>query len=109
MTVDEIYEIVAINIANNIEVDTWEKALLFIHGGDNSMGIDGMYISDNKEYNINVHNFDEDVEFALMELHEITTEGGGNTWNYAVFTLWPSGEFNIDFSWDEEYADEEEA
>jgi hypothetical protein len=40
-----------------------------------------------KEHNIDVHNFDDEVSFALMELHEITTEGGKNKWNRAVFSI----------------------
>jgi hypothetical protein len=42
----------------------------------------------------------------FQELHEITTENDSNNWNRAVFNLKPTGEFNIDFSWDQELADE---
>lgn len=108
MTVDEIYELTANNIVNNINAKSWEKAILNIHGSDTAMGIDGAFFSEGKEYPLEVCNFDVDVEFALMELHEITTEDGENQWNCAVFTIFPSGEFNIDFSWDDEIASEEE-
>jgi len=100
MTVDEIYELVAMNIYNNIETNSWEKAILNIHGSNTAMGFDGYYCDNGKETALNVHNFDLDVEFALMELHEITTEGNSNQWNVAVFTLLPDGSFNIDFNYE---------
>ena len=34
------------------------------------------------------------------------TENDSNKWNRAVFNLMPTGEFNIDFSWGQELADE---
>lgn len=100
MTVDEIYELVATNIYENIDTDEWEKAVLNIHGDDTAMGIDGFYISNGDSHNLAVNKFDVEVEFALMELHEITTEDGSNQWNKAVFTLMPDGEFNLDFEYD---------
>lgn len=102
MTVDEIYKLVALNIFNSIKTSTWEKAVLNIHGGDNEMGYEGFYLSNNTNYSLEVNDFDLDVDFALMDLHVITTQEGSNLWNQAIFTLWPSGEFNIDFCWNEE-------
>ena len=104
MTIDEIYELVAANIYGSINTDTWEKALLNIRGGDTEIGMDGFYISSNKKIYLEVQDFDMDVDYALMELHRITTEGGSNLWNYAVFTLLPTGDFNIEFIWKEEFA-----
>ena len=97
MTIDEIFELIGSNICNCIKTDSWEKAVLNIQGGDNEIGFDGFYIVNNNKYDLAVQNFDMDVDFALMDLHKITTEGGSNEWNYAVFTLLPTGEFNIDF------------
>ncbi|MCL1670015.1 hypothetical protein M2T82_18285 [Elizabethkingia ursingii] len=55
---------------------------------------------------MDVHNFDADVDFAIMELHEITTEGGNNKWNKAIFTLTPDGDFDMEFIWDQELQNE---
>lgn len=41
-----------------------------------------------------------------MELHEITTEGGNNRWNRAVFTLTPNGVFDMEFIWDQDLHNE---
>jgi hypothetical protein len=73
---------------------------LEIRGDDTSMGLTGYYFSRGIQIQLNVLNFDVDVEFALMELHEITTEGGSNPWNIAEFTLYPDGRINIDFDFD---------
>lgn len=97
MKIDEIYELIAVNILSNIKVDNWEKAVLNIQGDDNAMGINGFYIVNGKKECIDVNNFDDNIEFALMELHEITTEDGSNPWNCAEYTLIPDGSFYIDF------------
>ena len=97
MTVDEIFELVANNIYSSIETDNWDKAVLNISGDDTSMALSGYSYLCGHQIQLDVRNFDLDVEFALMELHEITTEGGGNPWNTAEFTLYPDGRFNVDF------------
>ncbi|MFT3903107.1 MAG: hypothetical protein QM727_08030 [Niabella sp.] len=106
MTVDEIYELVAVNIINNITEDNWSKAILNIQGDNDYVDLNGKFIAKGTEQNINVHNFDDEVEFALMELHEITTEDGNNKWNRAVFTVTSEGKFDMEFIWDEELNDE---
>lgn len=103
MTVDEIYELVANNIYANINVDNWEKAVLNIQGNNDAMGIDGYYIVNGDKVPLDVSQFEDEVEFALMDLHEITTEGEENIWNCAEFTLAPNGEFNIDLNWDADW------
>lgn len=105
MTVDEIYELIANNIYANIDAENWEKAILYIQGDNDAMGINGYYIMSGNKIPLDVSKFNDNVEFALMELHQITTEGEGNIWNYAEFTLMPSGEFSIDLNWDSELED----
>lgn len=102
MKIDEIYELIAINILSNIKVDNWEKAVLNIQGDDTAMGINGFYIVNGKKTSIDVSNFEDNVEFALMELHEITTKDGSNPWNCAEYTLMPDGRFYIDIRIDSE-------
>ena len=53
-----------------------------------------------------MHNFKDGLDFALMELHEITTEEGSNKWNQAIYTLTPDGKFDMEFIWDQELQDE---
>ena len=99
-TVDEIYNLVATNIANSIDSDNWEKAVLHIHGGGTSIGIDGYYIENGERLWLQVRSFDVSVYFSLKDLHKITTQGSSNPWNEAVFTLFPDGKFQIDFDYD---------
>ena len=53
-----------------------------------------------------MHNFKGGLDFALMELHSITTEGGSNKWNRAIYTLMPDGKFDMEFIGDQELQDE---
>ena len=103
MSVDEIFALVAQNIQKSIPVGEWEKAELFVRVDDSSAGIKGSYWSEGEAHSLPVHDFDWEVEFALMDLHEIMTpEDQSNPWNRAVVTLLPSGEFNMEFSMTEE-------
>ena len=104
MTVDEIYELIGQNVYNAIpEDEEWEKAVLFIRGDDNSVGYNGEYYSNGKRSSLELADFDWDVDDAIMELHKIMTPTDkSNPWNRAVFTLLPSGEFNMEFSLVEE-------
>ncbi len=103
MTVDEIYEMIGQNVYNAIPARRWDKAVLRIKVGDNAVGMSGEYYPDGKEGSLMVHDFDWDVDRALLELHAMMTPAdGSNPWNRAVFTLLPSGEFNMEFSLAEE-------
>lgn len=107
MTVDEIYEKIAQNIVRNIQHDDWIKATLHIEADNNYSNFKGSYLdSGNNEHQIDVHNFDADLGFAIMELHQITTEGGNNRWNKGVFSLTADGQFDMDFIWDQALFDE---
>ncbi len=104
MTVDEIYALIGQNIYDVIPDDEeWEKAVLHIRGGSGSVGYDGEYYSAGNKCFLEVRKFGMDVMFAIRNLHKIMTpKDGSNPWNRAVFTLLPSGEFNMEFSLVEE-------
>jgi hypothetical protein len=42
----------------------------------------------------------------LLDLQKISTKGGGNKWNKAIFTLSQEGKFDMEFIWDQELQDE---
>lgn len=76
-------------------------------GDDTYVDTTGEYLDSNDvAQSLDVHNFDADVDFAIMELHEITTEGGNNKWNKAIFTLTPDGGFDMEFIWGQELQNE---
>lgn len=108
MTVDEIY----LKIANNI-VDTiksqWCVAIMTCEYDDGAAHFKCVY----KEDNDSDVDYDFDVSYetfkAIERLHKITTEGGENAWNRVIFTLYPTGKFDVNFEWDQAYADEIES
>lgn len=102
MTVDEIYEKIGHAIVDSIEVDDWNKAQLALEVVGNSVDFKG-YLNENER-------FDAPGGFLLaksiLNLHAITTEGDNNKWNRAIFTLFSTGKFDMEFIWDQELNDE---
>ena len=105
-TVDEIYQNIAMNIANTIN-EKWSKAILNIEIQENYVGDSGIYINDeSQQKQLATDQFEWEYTDDILELHEITTQGGNNKWNKAIFTLEADRTFSMDFIWDQEYQDE---
>lgn len=102
MTVDEIYAKLAQSILGNIGTDTWDKAQLHLEVIGTSVDFKG-YLNAGERFNAPGGFL---LAKAVLELHAITTEGGRNRWNRAVFTLFPDGKFDMQFIWDQELQDE---
>jgi hypothetical protein len=108
MTIDDIYLKIARNISDAIE-NQWSVAIVTFELEEDAGEFECIYI---KDLNLGIeHDFDVSYETykAFDNLHKITTEGGGNKWNRAKFTLYPTGKFSIDFEWVQDLADEIEA
>jgi len=102
MTIDKIYESIAQEI-NKVINDNWEKAVLNIEfEGDGVVGYNGDYETNAEKKDLDVFEISHDISNWIRKLHQITTEGGNNKWNRAIFTLFPTGKFDIEFIWDEE-------
>lgn len=107
-TVDEIYLSIADNI-NSVIKEEWQKAELHIEALGEMVSNTGNYVnSSNETKQIDVDEFDFQLTFDLLELQKITTEGGNNKWNRAIFTLISDGKFDMEFVWDQELQDEVE-
>lgn len=107
-TVDEIYAAIATNIVDALKED-WISATVNFEVLDGMVGYDGSYVSGaGQEGQIDVDEFDLQLTSDLLELHGITTAGGNNRWNRAVFALEPQGKFDMQFVWDQELHDEVE-
>jgi hypothetical protein len=107
-TVDDIYLAIATNIASAVKED-WASAAVNFEVLDGMVGYDGSYVSGSgQEEQIDVEEFDFQLTLDLLELHGITTAGGNNRWNRAVFKLEPQGKFDMQFIWDQELHDEVE-
>lgn len=69
----------------------------------------GSYVnSTDEKKQIDVDAFDFQLTFDLLELHQITTEGGSNQWNRSVFTITAEGKFDMELIWDQALNDETE-
>lgn len=85
----------------------WVKAKLDIEVIGKMVSFTGNYLNNkNETKQIDVDEFDFQLTFDVLELHKITTEGGNNKWNRAVFSVQPDGAFDMEFIWDQELQDE---
>jgi hypothetical protein len=103
-TVDEIYEKLGQAVASSIETDNWHKAQLHLEVIGTSVDFKG-YLNDNERFNA-PGGFS--LARSVLELHSITTEGGNNKWNRAIFTLSSDGKFDMTFTWDQALQDDVE-
>jgi hypothetical protein len=103
-TVDQIYEKLAKAIIDSITKPDWHKAELHLEVIGSSVDFKG-YLNENERLNA-PGGFS--LAKSVLNLHSITSLGGNNTWNRAIFTLTPDGEFNMEFIWDQDLQDEVE-
>ncbi|GIM58572.1 hypothetical protein [Capnocytophaga canimorsus] len=110
MQVEEIYLKIGQEVFNAVQSDNWTEAKLYLEvTGDerNSVvGYTGEYIENNKVKNLSIRNISRELRLWVKDLHKITTEGGNNQWNKAIFTVFPNGNFDTEFIWDQAWHDE---
>ena len=103
-TIDELYLDIAQRIIDTID-DDWSKAIINFQYFNDAGKYTGRYFSSNsdeeKDFKVGFKSYKD-----FKAIHAITTEDGSNQWNRAKFTLHPTGEFSIDFEWDQALADE---
>ncbi len=106
-SIDDLYKAIAQRIVDSIE-DDWRKATIDFQYLNDAGKYTGRYFSksetNEKDFKVGYKSYKD-----FKKIHEITTENSSNLWNRAKFTLYPSGEFNIDFEWDQSLADEIES
>jgi hypothetical protein len=106
MSISEIYKQIGQKLSDHFENNDWKEITLKIMRVDKTVSFEGNYLD-----NMNSgHNLDVSLGYTeskvIHELHKITTEGGNNRWNRAVFKLLPDGKFDMEFIWDQELHDE---
>jgi len=105
MNIDEIYLAIGQSLVNVID-EPWQKATLVIKRVNKAIDFQGNYLAEGGETKgLNMWEYSFNPDF-IHELHAITTEGGHNRWNNLNFILYPTGKFEMDFIWDQEYQDE---
>ncbi len=109
MTVDEIYLHIGQSIVNAIDEADWTDVELNIEiVGFGVVGYTGSYNIGSQRRELAVRTIPREIRNWIRELHEITTQGGNNKWNRAIFTMNPDGDFNMGFIWDQALQDEVE-
>lgn len=98
--IDDLYMKIAQGIVNAIDTP-WEKAVIQAEVFEDAANFNGEYFSEGKTLYFEV---EDDAYDYFEEIKEIMSEK--NKWNRATFTLKPSGDFNIDFEWDQALDDE---
>ena len=104
-TINDIYQSIAEDIFGKIQ-DEWTEACLYVEYYGDSTKFKGLYAKNENDKPSIQFRIKHTLFDSFEELHEIMTENDSNKWNRAVFYLKPTGEFNIDFSWGQELADE---
>ena len=86
-----------------------------VSGGWNKIELNCEFFGDAAEFDIECEHSDGQVKdlhggynlFKEFEkLYKVTTQNPKNNWNRAKFTLEPDGNFDIEFEWDQDLADE---
>ena len=106
--ISKIYEEISLNMINNIVGETWAKAFLDVeYYGSDALELGGGFDSaDGVFTSFKFRNFDRKIVSNFHDLYKITAQSPKNDWNRAKFTLYPDGNFEIDFKWDQDLADE---
>src|SRR5688500_16188553 len=105
-SVSEIYLAIGENMKNNVSGD-WKEAILDIEIIEGVVGYKGGFKDQKDSFtSFPIRNFDRELRNDIRELHKITTMGGNNRWNRAIFKLWPNNKFEMEFIWDQELQDE---
>ena len=106
MDLSDIYQQIAHKIKTIIKED-WSEATLEVERADGSIEFIGKYSTPLNAKKTN-QAFSVDYSFYKLfkQLHQITSTNLKNNWNRAKYTLYSDGNFEIDFEWDQDLADE---
>ncbi len=101
---NNIYSSIAQVITTSIEED-WTKAVLRIEYLPKRKGYKGHYFDQKGEKKSLQPRPPFELAEALDQFYALTTEGGNNRWNHLYFTLHPDKQFEVNFIWDEDFAE----
>jgi len=105
MTVNEVYNRLGSFLIDIIPDSQWKKAELNIEIQPGMLGMSGGCFCKGQVISLRTR-YDDELKSAVKWLHQITTEGGSNKWNKAVFTITPDKKFDMEFIWDQEWQTE---
>ena len=105
---EEIIRILTSNILKLINDEKFQYIKLKIKRLERNVGFQGYFINDiGERKSLNVWDFDFDTNI-IHDLYRVTQEHQFQhaNWNRAIFTLFPTNEFEIEYIWDQELQDE---
>ena len=102
---NKVYQSISQNILNNVK-NGWTSACINAEVLDGVVKLNGGYERDSFFTSFKFRQFDRRIINDFQTLHTITTEDSENKWNRALFSLEPTGKFNIEFEWDQDLSDE---
>lgn len=109
MTIDDIYDVLAEAI-NDIIPETWTVARMYVQylSSGHETEFEGVYLTPAGEAMPLSSDFPVEVVDAVLELHTLRKNAGYPRWNRLQIDLTRKGDFNIDFTWDQEIQDEDD-
>lgn len=104
----EIYQMIADRILAGINIsdEAWKESVANIKRQEGMVSFTGYYIKEDGTEKSLESPFSFFDGLAIHELHSIITSDGRSRWNTLKFRLFPTGKFELDFIWDQEYQDE---
>lgn len=108
MTDTEVYQMIADRILQGINVndENWKESVANIKRLEGMVSFSGYYMMDDGTEKNLESPFSFFDGLAVHELHSMITSDGRSRWNKLKFKLLPTGKFELDFIWDQEYQDE---
>lgn len=102
---EDFYLVIGQYLVDNIQSEDWTKIILNIEISEKYRGFSAIY--ETKDGEIIDSDMDFSIEFGkkVKEFFLYTKDNNFTPYNRAVFTLESSGDFNMDFKWDQELQD----
>lgn len=105
MKIEDVYQLITDRVIQGMTAVNWSKAVADIERVKGMVSFKGEYLTESGEQKSLESPFGFFDAQAIHELHTITTENGKSRWNKLKFTLFPTGKFELNFIWDQEYQD----
>lgn len=102
MEINKVYNNLGAFLLGSGLEDNWIKAELRIKIQPMMIGYSGKCYTEDQSITFRAR-LDRDLRNQITWLHELTTKGGHNKWNKAVFTITPDKKFDMEFIWDVEW------
>lgn len=101
-----VFELIGQYIVDSVDVAKWQQAMLDIEIAQQSVGLQGKYVTEagfEKPFDAPG---DYSLAKAILELHRLSNETPSNRWNRATATLSANHDLKLEYAWDQALHDE---